>query len=284
MTQLNYDFKPIELSTKGLSKIIELFRASFGENCPSLKTLEWQYLKNPLGPAVGFNAYYNNDLAAHYVTIPTQAKVLGNQEKGLLSLNTATHPQHQKRGLFTQLANLTYQEGLRQGYEFVVGVANHKSVHGFTKKLGFQHVGRLESRLFLRSPRIHESHLDFHIDWNKDYLDWRLSCPGSNYLTCKNKNRIEIFYEHPKFNIKVLVQNMPSTLNLQQLKSLSWKRNPFFYWLGVDSRLDWTNSMSISIPDKFKKIPLNLIFKDLKGQTFIDFKKCAFYPIDFDAY
>ncbi|MCB9024695.1 MAG: GNAT family N-acetyltransferase [Bdellovibrionaceae bacterium] len=284
MTQLNYNFKPIDLSTKGLTDIIDLFNASFGESSPNIKTLEWQYLKNPLGPAVGFNAYFNNELAAHYVTIPTQAKVKGVLKKGLLSLNTATHPQHQKRGLFTKLAELTYQEGQRLAYEFVVGVANHNSVHGFTKKLGFQYVGRLESRLFLCTPQIQDRDLDFNIEWNKEFLNWRLSCPGSRYLIRENNDRAEVFFEHHKFNIKVLVQNLSSNLSPQNINPLSWKRNPFFYWLGVDSRVDWSNYFSIKIPDRLKKIPLNLIFKDLNGRTEIDFNKSVFYPIDFDAY
>lgn len=284
MTHKDYVFQPLDLSVKGLTEVIELFRVSFGTSSPDVHTLEWQYLKNPLGKAVGFNAFLGEQLAAHYVTIPTQAKVHGKLQIGLLSLNTATHPQHQKRGLFTKLAEMTYRAGHSQGSKFVVGVANHNSVHGFTKKLGFQNVGLLQSRIFLRSPNFQEKELDFGTEWNLPFLQWRLSRPGATYLYNNSKNKSEIFYEHPKFHMKVLVQNVSNDIKPDFVNQRSWRRNPFLYWMGVDSRLDWSKSLSLEVPQKFKKIPLNLIFRDLQSDKKISFDKTAFYALDFDAY
>jgi GNAT superfamily N-acetyltransferase len=97
--------------------------------------LQWQYADNPDGTIVGFNAYQGETLAAHYVTQPMEAVINGVKRRGLLSLNTATHPQHQGKGLFVKLADRTYTYAAEHGYDFVIGVANQNSVHGFTKKL-----------------------------------------------------------------------------------------------------------------------------------------------------
>ena len=284
MKHFDYDLKPIEYSDQAIKEIYDLIYTTFGGEGPSIETIRWQYLKNPLGKAVGFNAYFGPELAGHYVTIPTQAKIRGMVKKGLLSLNTATHPKHQKKGLFTKLANLTYEDGKHKGYEFVVGVANHNSVHGFTKKLGFQHVGMLESRLFLVPPQINDTNLDFAIEWNKEYLQWRLSRPNSNYSIRDRGGRIEIYADHRKLKIKILVQIVKKSFRLENYKKLSWQRNPFYYWIGHDPRATWTSSLSLKVPKKLKKIPLNLIFKDLVGDSKIDFNNTAFYSIDFDAY
>ena len=101
---------------------------------------------------VGADAWDGERLAAHYVTCPMEAVVEGRVAKGLLSLNTATHPDYQGRGLFTTLAQAAYAQGAAAGYEFVVGVANANSTPGFLKRLEFQHEARLQAGLLLRRP------------------------------------------------------------------------------------------------------------------------------------
>lgn len=80
-----------------------------------MEVLHWQYKDNPDGPAVGFNAWHGEELAGHYVTIPLKAMVNGTVEKGLLSLNTATHPAHHGKGLLTKLAKTTYALAAEKG-------------------------------------------------------------------------------------------------------------------------------------------------------------------------
>lgn len=91
----------------------------------------WQYADNPVGKIVGFNAYMGNLLAAHYVTMPIYMNIEGEKTLGVLSLNTATHPEHRGKRLFTILAEKSYQYAAENGYKFVIGVANAQSTHGF---------------------------------------------------------------------------------------------------------------------------------------------------------
>lgn len=49
------------------------------------KYLKWEYADNPCGMIIGFNAFENEEIAAHYVTQPVIADLFGKETKGLLS-------------------------------------------------------------------------------------------------------------------------------------------------------------------------------------------------------
>ena len=97
----------------GLTQLVGLMNASFPDCVFREKYYEWQYMDNPNGRVVSYNAYAGDaQLAAHYAAIPIKMLLNGNEELGLLSLNTSTHPNHQGKRLFTTLADKTYQKAL----------------------------------------------------------------------------------------------------------------------------------------------------------------------------
>src|SRR5205814_9366938 len=120
-----------------------LLTTAFATDTFTADGLAWRYRDNPAGQVVGADAWDGARLAAHYVTCPLEARIDGAVVKGLLSLNTATHPDYQGRGLFTTLAEAAYAQGAAAGYGFVIGVANAYSTPGFVRRLAFQHVDRL---------------------------------------------------------------------------------------------------------------------------------------------
>ena len=94
-----YELRPVEVSEAGLAACGTLLRHVFPHTSQFTDAyLAWQYVQNPVGPVVGVNAYAGDALAAHYVTLPMEARVGGVTVRGLLSLNTATHPDHQGKG------------------------------------------------------------------------------------------------------------------------------------------------------------------------------------------
>ena len=153
----SYEIRSIDLSDQGIADASQLLNSVF----PWAKWLtpgylHWEYNLNPLGPAVGFNAYLDGDLAGHYVVQPIKANLFGTITKGLLSMNTATHPNHQRKNLFTTLAEKTYDAAREEEYEFVIGVANANSTPGFVRRLGFQLVRPLDAKMGLgQSPDSH---------------------------------------------------------------------------------------------------------------------------------
>src|SRR6478609_3886385 len=116
------DFKPIAVDDAHLTRLGQLFRAAF----PTAHHLDagylrWLYRDNPSGHVVGFDAFEGDVLAAHYACVPAEVRWKGNQVRALLSLNTATHPNFQGKGLFSQLATATFDHAAQSGFTLVYG-------------------------------------------------------------------------------------------------------------------------------------------------------------------
>ena len=86
--------------------------------------LDWLYRLNPVGKAETFNVWKGDSIVGHYAAIPIIANLFGNEERGLLSLNTVVHPDYQGRGYFKSLALSTYEEAKLRNAGFVIGVGN----------------------------------------------------------------------------------------------------------------------------------------------------------------
>jgi GNAT superfamily N-acetyltransferase len=178
------ELRPVATDATAIDEYVALMRACFPTaRHYTAEYLQWLYGDNPAGPVVGFDAWEGAQLAAHYVCVPATMELDGRPARALLSLNTATHPEHQGKGLFTKLADRTYQRGAEEGFDFVYGVANANSTPGFVRKLGFQLVAPLLARVGLGS---------FGIDWasatrravlrrlwNAESLRWRIASPAN---------------------------------------------------------------------------------------------------------
>ena len=105
--------------------------------------LNWQYLNNPAGSPFLFTSkeISAGQLAGQYLVIPMEYQVKGKIIAGSLSLNTLTHPDHQRKGLFTKMANAAYKDCAENDNFFTIGFPNPMSYPGFVKKLSFEHLG-----------------------------------------------------------------------------------------------------------------------------------------------
>lgn len=95
---------------------------------------------------VGFLAYdEKNKPAAFYGVIPTLALDRNGQSVLIAqSADTITHPNHQKKGLFVTLAEMTYALAKTLNIQFLYGIPNYLSFPGFIKKLGWKQAGNLQ--------------------------------------------------------------------------------------------------------------------------------------------
>jgi hypothetical protein len=244
----------------------------------------WEYLHNPEGEIVGFNAWKEKEIAAHYVAQPLLASINGGEYKGLLSLNTATHPDHQGKKLFINLAEKTYDLAASKDYKFVIGVANANSTHGFINKLGFQLVGPLEAKIGFGKIHYKDLHNGYSFErlWNKKSMNWRLANPNTSYEVIDQT----VYAPSGKFGIKVIMGKFNEQLTgLSHDISTSISINPLKLFLGIDRNIDWKKSSYYNLPNRFRPSPLNLIFKDLSGKGLkLDISSLQFRAIDFDAY
>lgn len=132
-------FKPEDIES--LRKTFEL---CFGAK-PSDRYFQWKYFDNPAGEVVAFVAAHDNTIAAFYGVIPEYYVVNGEVKKIHQSMDTMTHPNYQRRGLFVKLANLTYdlvQEN--EGDLKVIGVGGPTSYGGLVKKLKWKDVNKFK--------------------------------------------------------------------------------------------------------------------------------------------
>lgn len=278
-----YTFLPIKTDKESLAEISTLLQDVFkNKELFSFEYLKWQYADNPNGKVLGYNAYCEGQLAAHYATLPVKSAINGVIRNGLLSLNTATHPDHQGQKLFTRLADQTYATGAENGYEYVVGVANQNSTPGFLKKLGFDLISPLDAKLFVAMPKIKANQaIAFERFYNTEIKEWRLKNPNEKYLFSKAINNKTAVFSHTKFkSVNAWIGNFAD------IKPLTFSTRKFFkIWIGIDNSLKWNNLSSCNIPAFMKPSPLNLIFKNLTATPIsIDKNNLRFWAVDFDAY
>jgi len=97
---------------------------------------DWKYKLNPAGKAIAFVAKHNGQIAAFYGVIPEYYIMNGKKELIYQSMDTMTHPDFQRKGLFTNLANQTYDHiRASKGKLTVLGFPGEISYPGFIKKL-----------------------------------------------------------------------------------------------------------------------------------------------------
>jgi GNAT superfamily N-acetyltransferase len=263
---------------------LESYRALFDATLDSFESdyLRWLYCDNPMGDPVGFDAYAGDELAAHYGAVPIAATFEGRPAKGLLSLNTATHPTHQGKGLFTRVAEETYARARELGYEFVVGVSNANSTHGMTHKLKFQLVTPLDVLVGIGSIAAgRDDGVGFELTWSEPALRWRLRRPHARYVATGGDDAIVYAHVH-KLGVLAYITHAPRGVaaDLPPAK----RRHPFRMWIGIDPHLRRRGVLA-PLPDRFKPSPLNLIFLDLTGQQRqLCRDTTRFTLLDFDAY
>jgi hypothetical protein len=228
-----------------------------------LDYISWLYYKNPLGPVIGFDAIHKDKVIAHYAVVPTNI----NNYKGLLSLNTATHPSFRSQGLHIYLANRTFKL-VENKFDFVVGVANNNSVSNFVKKLNFEKLGELN----VRFGSLERSSIGSK-KYTIDELIWKTESPKSNF----NWNLISSKKAIVTLKPTILPIHLKSIIDLSEPLTLHKKRRRK---LKYGFTIDWNSNSKyyFGLPRKLKPAPLFLIIKylnqkkvHLSSWTFLDF-------------
>lgn len=255
----------------------------------NVEYLRWLYADNPLGHAIGTNAWDGNTLAGHYVLIPIQAYVHGRNVSAALSLNTAMHPAHQGRGLFTLLAEETYRIAKARGIHHVIGVANNNSTHGFVERLGFTLIGPLDAKIVWGAPTplATSKPCDWERSWTRDSYAWRIAKPNASYCIARYGGRFECLADTGKFGIQAILRVESDEQFVQLLESCLPHRRQHCLklWIGRSRRMHLSRAAGWNIPPKLRRSPLNLIYRPLTDDAFVPAaEQLEFSLLDFDAY
>jgi hypothetical protein len=171
---------PLAASAEALPEIVALLERVFPRDRPWAPDVEWQYLRNPSGPARYVNAYAESGaLIAHYAVAPTPP--LADPPEAFrgtyFSLNTAVDPAAQVPGLMVATGRALFRQLQQEGPSVVLGVANENSFQGFVRVLGFRSLGRL--LLTLHPPgTLPRADAPRALAHDPAHLRWRTHRPG----------------------------------------------------------------------------------------------------------
>lgn len=249
--------------------------------------LRWLYAENPMGNVVGVDAWDGDSLAAHYVCIPVSASINGRVCRILLSLNTATHPKYQGKGLFTRLAEATYERGMAEGFEGAYGVANANSTPGFIRKLGFTLISPLDAQIGFGSiadvPAVTSVAPGFSRVWEPTSLAWRISNPMRSYrLVSAAAGKIGAEASTGKLGLVAWAELPESAAKGTPLSSRSLGAR---LHLGLTPRSLPRRGLWVNVPERFRSSPLNLIYRSFSAlPERLEAGNVSLGQLDFDAF
>lgn len=283
------EIRAVSCDAETLASYESLFRSCF-PNASHLNVayLEWLYAGNPAGHVIGCDAWEGDTLAAHYACVPVDAKIGGRPARVMLSLNTATHPDFQGKGLFTRLADATYEAGATAGLAAVYGVANTNSTPGFLRKLGFGLVRPLDARIGIgridiADPATLRADSSFHRDWSPLSLRWRIANPARPYRLVRLSGG-GVGAEAPTGHKGLSAwDELPLTAAAgEALGSASMTAR---LHLGLRPGHRYHGLRWFEIPRWYRPSPLNMIFRSLDVQTAMpDSDGVVLGQLDFDAF
>ena len=285
---LDYIYKPLEFDDESLALYTRFLAEHYQQ--PELFTVDyikWQYRDNPAGKAVGYNAFFGDELVAHVVTIPFKAVIGDSVEVGLLLANAMTVPRHRRKGISVGLGDNIERMGLDSGCSFMVGIANRNSTPAYIKGRHMELVGPLGARMGLGLPNRRDDvdDYDFQLAWDRETLDWRLRRPGSSYWQKTVAGRQVIYAGSGKPGIKTIMGRFEPDLLGDELPAQGPSPLPVSLWIGMDSNIRWGRSLYFPIPKSLRPSPLNFLFKDLSGKNrTLAGKKIFFQTVDFDVF
>lgn len=281
-------FERVQTHDEGLQGYLALFRACFPKATQySLDYLRWMYRDNPEGVAFGHDAIDGNRVVAHFVGLPGRIMLAGEPQKSLLILNVATHPEHQRKGLFADLANRTRDAAKQAGFDLLFGVANALTIPGYRDKLGYQDVGGLDARLGVgRIPRIDwtaaQAKARFFRIWTPESLSWRLHNPENPVAACMHSDGTAAFEAATAYPGMRAYAEMAGDVGVTGDPS-----NPFAarIFIGLAPPSAQSTGWSLLIPEALRPSPLRLIFLDLRQPTNRIRKEDVLLSfLDFDAF
>jgi len=214
MSKVNFHFRKME--DADLVQLQELHKRCLN-NIVTPDYFKWKYKDNPAGEAVAFVACDGDVIAGFYGVIPELFVIKGKRVTVFQSMDTMTNPDYQKMGLFTKLAQMTYDYLIsKSGAVYIYGFAGSSSLPGFVNKLNWKlifntpyiflskYLFSLKSVFLSNRKRISVKEISFNqIDINGhhkndlinvpirpelslEFLNWRVhQKPGSAYRVIK---------------------------------------------------------------------------------------------------
>ncbi len=207
-----------EATEQDIPEILEVLKASLGETS-SKKTEEvWRYkhVDNPFGKSLVLVAEEDFKIIGVRAFMRWQWQQGEQIYSALRAVDTATHPDHQGKGIFKKLTLKALEIGKQHGDDFVFNTPNNQSMPGYLK-MGWKEVGKLKIHLvpvnpmhWKKKPIISENSVNTNEIDNASLLNiWNAKLKSSGKLyTPKKINYLNWRYvNNPLQQYKVLASN-----------------------------------------------------------------------------
>ncbi len=142
-----------EATELDIPKILEVLKASLGETSSKKTEAVWRYkhMDNPFGKSLVLVAVENDKIIGVRALMRWNWQ-LGNQIfSAYRAVDTATHPEHQGKGVFKKLTLRAIEIAKEQSDHFIFNTPNTQSLPGYLK-MGWEEVDKLKIRAKLASP------------------------------------------------------------------------------------------------------------------------------------
>jgi predicted N-acetyltransferase YhbS len=137
-----------EGTERDMSEILRVLRASLGETS-SQKTEEvWRFkhIDNPFGKSLVLLAVEKGEVIGVRAFMRWKWQRKSETFSAFRAVDTATHPNHQGKGVFKQLTLKALELGKEKGNRFVFNTPNSKSKPGYLK-MGWKEVDKLKTSI-----------------------------------------------------------------------------------------------------------------------------------------
>ncbi len=133
-----------EATGKDIPEIVEVLKASLGEDQLQLSEEVWRYkhINNPFGKSIVLVAIENGQIIGIRAFMRWQWQQGEKQFSALRAVDTATHPEHQGKGIFKKLTLKAVKLAGQNGDHFIFNTPNEKSRPGYLK-MGWEQVGKI---------------------------------------------------------------------------------------------------------------------------------------------
>ncbi|MGQ0743928.1 MAG: GNAT family N-acetyltransferase [Acidimicrobiales bacterium] len=114
----------------------------WGDDERFVEFFAWKHTQGAFGPSPAWVAVHDDRIVGYRAFMRWGLTINGAEVPAVRAVDTATHPDFQRRGIFSRLTTTALADLTAAGVELVFNTPNERSYPGY-RKLGWQDVGRL---------------------------------------------------------------------------------------------------------------------------------------------
>lgn len=158
MNDINTKFQIRQISDHNTGDLVNLLSVSLGQNSEaSAKTEQfwnWKHRDSPFGPSYGLTATNPSDATIAGLRVLMHWELVnreGEHARCARAVDTATHPDFQRMGIFSRLTKAAVKELTENGVDIIFNTPNLKSKPGYLK-MGWEEVTSWPVYINVRKP------------------------------------------------------------------------------------------------------------------------------------